>query len=273
MRSLRPGARIAVLAACALVVGGCGLRAEPVADDAGRYPVTVLDAADRSVAVGARPSRIVAVGRAAQATLAALGATATAVLPGAVASITPASADLVVVPIEQIDQVPAGVTSFAWGGGDLARSGRQIAALALAVGAGAQGVDLATRLDAEIRTIVQRSHGEQRVRAMLESGPLQSLGSDSAFGRVAATLGATPLTTTTESLQLAVIANRDPQVWISTRALTMSLTTLRRTEKLRDTAAAKDRRFAVFDPTTLAPSPDLPKALSELVRILHPATG
>jgi ABC-type Fe3+-hydroxamate transport system substrate-binding protein len=250
------------------------MRAEPTGPSAARWPVTVVDGSGATVTVATAPRTILSADPAATATLAALGLDAGVTVRAATTATLAAAgaADLIVVPAAAtVPETVDPTRVFRWGASDPRRSGRVIAALALAVGRGAAGLALGRQVDADVAAQYARAAAEPPTPTLIQVAPLRVAGWADPVARLLAPLGAVSVFPIGRTVSFAAIQAKAPAVWLAVVPPASTLVALRRVGRLRRVPAVRDGRFAVLDPGAFAPSPALPKAIAALVRLLHPA--
>jgi ABC-type Fe3+-hydroxamate transport system substrate-binding protein len=252
----------------ALLATGCGARPEPLAS-LPDSPVTIVDGTGASVTLP-RPARTIAsADAAATATLKALGASVTALAPGAA---VPVGTELVIVSAATGAPSDGGaVPTFRWGVGDLRDAGLQVAQLGLAVGRGGKGVALARSLDASITALLARATGEPVTPVFIEGFPLQATARDDAATALLVRLGGRPVATPGATVSFAQLRRLAPEAWIAIDPAPTTLASVRRSAALRAVPAVRDGRVLHLVRVDLEPSPTLAATLAAIVHALHPA--
>jgi ABC-type Fe3+-hydroxamate transport system substrate-binding protein len=269
MRAVRR--RLGEAAAClgiALAAAGCGVRSEHTA--AGGYPLQTMDGSGTAVEIGAPPRRIACLTPSACATLAALGATATATTPDGVAAAAP---ELVVASldadVEALHAAAPKAAIFRFGGLDPQAAARQIAQLALAAGAGARGVALAREVDAGVRAALASARQGRARRVLVNTAGLAAEGPETAAGRLVALAGGQNVVPRSTSLTFATLTTARPEVWLVEAGNGADLASLRANALTRNVPAVRAGRVQRFDPESLEPSPTMPTALKALVALVR----
>lgn len=270
-----------VLALLALLPA-CGWREEPVGARAELYPVEVADATGTPLVIQAEPQVIASFDPDATAMVEALGYEGRVVELEDVKddeAIDAAAADLYLVPITTSDDDVARIQRL--GGAPVFRYGafdyryddvpRLVARLGLALGRGPEGVDLARTLGAEIRASLARAEDAGTSRVLLDGGGLfTALGPETEYGQLLATVGAESIVPQTTMLRFSALERADPDAWVLTEESTTTAEELRDpTSPLADIRAVAEGRIFELDPTRFGVTPELPRAIDELVAALH----
>jgi ABC-type Fe3+-hydroxamate transport system substrate-binding protein len=266
-------------AAIALVATGCGFKQEPTGTTiAASYPLTVTDAAGRSVDLPHRPLRVAALDPGAAGILRRLGA-APSVLPddAPAARIASTHPDLVVLPatfgrdeansLAQELRVP----TFIAGGGSLPPIEHASAELGVALGHGVAGRQLADGLRRQRVQVEQRIAGESPVSVFVDTGlgippPPNSLLVrlvQNAGGHVVGIGNGEPVTP-------GQLARLNPSFYLATSDSGVTLKSLRHHRATSQLPVVQDGRFLVVNVDDLAADARAYQLLTQIAHALHP---
>jgi iron complex transport system substrate-binding protein len=275
---VRRPAAIVLLVALVTVAAGCGFKTEPTGTLPVQFPVTISDAAGRSITLETPPQVIVAMDPAAERLLASVGAKAT-VVPATtgVAALKAQHPDLVVMSPQttpaRADVVARalGVPTYVLAGFALSSIERGAAALGLATGHGLAGRDLALKL---------RARREKIEQAIASSTP-QSVFADQGFGysiapdELLATLvkdarGTLVGAAGTQPITQQHLEQLDPDVYLLEQSSNLTLKGLRKLKLTAGLRAVRSGRVLIVDDKTIEPDQDAYTLLEQIAHFLHP---
>jgi iron complex transport system substrate-binding protein len=273
---VRRPAAIALLVA--VVAAGCGYKQEPTGALRPTFPVTVQDAAGRSIEVAAAPHKVVVLDPAGARLLRAIGVKLTLLAPDApVSQLRAQHPDLLVLApdtsgadADTISQ-KVGAPAFVLAGFQLKLIERGAAQLGLATGHALAGRDLALSLR-ERRLSLQKRIASAKVQTVfvdtgfeyaIAHGDLLANLVRVAGGKVVGTAQPQPVST----VRMQALA---PDVYMLERSSKETLKILRSREATGDLAAVKSGRVLIIDDRLVAPDQDAYRALELIARFLHP---
>lgn len=272
-------ALLAVLAALALVLAGCGVKGEPTGA-ASPFPTSAVDASGTAVSVAAEPTRIVSADVGASAILRDLGL-GDAVVQATPATVGPRAAEgaaLVVVPLsldsaalEQLHAAAPDVPVFRYGADPLDRAPTVIAQLGLAVGRGPEAAAIAERVAAGLAALTAKVQGQPLVPTLVEGAGFTGVGPSGAVAADVAAAGGANVLTAAQPLVPAAIAGLDVQAWVALAPGGSTLTELRRLPELAAVPAVRDGRIITLPSAGLPLDAALPQALQALADDLRAA--
>ena len=272
-------ALLAVLAALALVVAGCGVKGEPTGA-ASPFPTRAVDASGAAVALPAAPTRIVSADPGASAILRDLGLGATVVeaTPATVGPRAAEGASLVVVPLsldsaalEQLRAAAPDAPVFRYGADPLDRAPVVIAQLGLAVGRGPEGAALAERMATGLAAVAAKVGQQPTVPTLIEGPGFTGVGTTGGAGADVAAAGGANVLAGDQPLVPADIAALGVQAWVALEPGGSSLTELRRLPELRTVPAVRDGRILTLPRDGYPIDAALPQALQALADDLRAA--
>jgi ABC-type Fe3+-hydroxamate transport system substrate-binding protein len=273
---VRRPAAIALLVA--VVAAGCGYKHEPTGALRPTFPVTVQDAAGRSIEIASAPHKVVVLDPAGARLLRAIGVKLTLLAPDApVSQLRAQHPDLLVLAPDtsgaDADTISRklGAPVFVLAGFQLELIERGAAQLGLATGHALAGRDLALSLR-ERRVSMQKRIANTKVQTVfadtgfeyaIAQGDLLANLVRVAGGRVVGTEQPQPVST----VRMQTLA---PDVYMLERSSKETLKILRRREATGDLAAVKSGRVLIIDDRLVAPDQDAYRALELIARFLHP---
>ena len=273
---MRRPAAIALLVA--VVAAGCGYKQEPTGALKPTFPVTVHDAAGRSIRMPQAPTTIVVLDPAGARILRAIGARPTLLPPDAsIAQLRARHPDLLVLPPDtsraEADTISQRLAApaFVLAGFQLELIERGVAQLGLATGHGLAGRNLALALRTRrLRVVTSIEHAKvQTVFAdtgfeyAIGPGDLLANLVEVARGKV---VGATPPQPVTSARMRAL----DPDVYMVERSSKVTLKVLRRREATKNLTAVRSGRVLIINDKLVVPDQDAYRALEQIARFLHP---
>jgi ABC-type Fe3+-hydroxamate transport system substrate-binding protein len=261
-----------------VVAAGCGYKQEPTGALKPTFPVTVQDAAGRSIAIPEAPQRVVVLDPAGARLLHAIGVKTMLLAPDApVSQVRARHPDLVVLPPDTTAEDAAtlatavGAPTYVLAGFQLKLIERGAAQLGLATGHALAGRDLALRLRERRQTLQKRIAHASLQSVFVDTGYEYSVANGDllanlvgvARGKVVGTAQPQPVT----SVRLQRLA---PDVYVLERSSKETLKVLRRRAATKDLAAVKSGRVLIIDDHLVAPDQDAYRALELIARFLHP---
>jgi iron complex transport system substrate-binding protein len=275
---VRRPAAIALLVA--VVAVGCGYKQEPTGALKPTFPVTVQDAAGRSITIARQPAKVVVLDPAGAKLLHAIGVKLTLLAPDApVSQLRAQHPDLLVLPPdtsrEDADSTASkvGAPAYVLAGFQLRLIERGAAQLGLATGHALAGRDLALALRERRLTLARR----------IQSASVQTVFVDTGFeyavtpGDLLANLvrvarGKVIGTEQPQPVVAARLRDLDPDVYLIERSSKETLKVLRRREATKNLTAVKSGRVLILDDRLVAPDQDAYRVLELIARFLHPET-
>jgi ABC-type Fe3+-hydroxamate transport system substrate-binding protein len=275
---VRRPAAIALLVA--VVAVGCGYKQEPTGALKPTFPVTVQDAAGRSIEIAREPAKVVVLDPAGARLLRAIGVKLTLLAPDApVSQMRAQHPDLLVLPPdttqEDADTIASkvGAPAYVLAGFQLRLIERGAAQLGLATGHALAGRDLALALRTRRLTLVRR----------IQSAPLQTVFVDTGFeysvapGDLLANLvrvarGKVVGTEPPQPVVSARMRRLDPDVYVIERSSKETLKVLRKRRATKNLTAVKSGRVLILNDRLVAPDQDAYRVLELIARFLHPET-
>jgi ABC-type Fe3+-hydroxamate transport system substrate-binding protein len=276
---VRRPAAIALLVA--LVAAGCGFKHEPTGAISPSFPVTVHDAAGRSLTVPKQPTRILVMDPAGASILHAIGSKPTMVAADAsIASLKAHHPDLIVMSPqtspERADLVEhrVGAPTYVLAGFVLASIERGAAQLGLATGHPLAGRNLALSLRAR----------RERLASEIANAKAQTVFGDTGFGYsipggdLLATLikeggGRLVGATSPQPVSLPRLQKLDPDVYLTLRSSHVTLSVLRKRKLTAKLPAVLSGRVLIIDDRLIEPDEDAYRLLAQIERFLHPETA
>jgi ABC-type Fe3+-hydroxamate transport system substrate-binding protein len=262
-----------------LVATGCGFKQEPTGSTITQsYPLTVTDAAGRSVDLPHRPLRVAALDPGAAGIVRRLGVTPKLLPENAPAArIARTHPDLVVLPATFASDEASSlaqelrVPTFIAGGGSLAPIEHASAQLGVALGHGVAGRQLAESLRSQRLQVEQRVRGANPVSVFVDTGlgippPPNSLLVQlvqDAGGHVVGLGNGQPVT----PKQLKKL---DPDFYLATSDSGVTLKDLRRHHATSTLSAVRNNRFFIVNVADLAADARAFRLLSQIAHTLHP---
>jgi ABC-type Fe3+-hydroxamate transport system substrate-binding protein len=267
------------LVALALAAGGCGLKQEPTGTGvAEHYPLTIDDAAARSVVIRARVENAVSLDPGGAGLLRSLGVRVQVPPSGATpADVRRAEPDLVIVPASTRGQAAATLASEA-GAPVFVNAGRKLTLvehvaleLGRAAGRGSQGRKLALALRRRRQAVVREVADRPHPRVVIDIGLGFAPEADSllvalvrlAGGRVVGLDGKQPISP-------ARLRTLRPDVYLATASSDVTLASLRADAATRDLPVVQAGRVVTVDDSGLVPDQSAYALLEQLARDLHP---
>jgi ABC-type Fe3+-hydroxamate transport system substrate-binding protein len=273
---VRRPAAIALLVA--VVAVGCGYKQEPTGALEPTFPVTVQDAAGRSIEIARAPEKVVVLDPAGARLLRALGVKLTLLPADApVSQLRAQHPDLLVLPPDTTrDDADAlasklGIPAYVLAGFQLQLIERGAAQLGLATGHALAGRDLALALRERRLTLAER----------IQSAPVQTVFVDSGFeyaiapGDLLANLvrvarGKLVGTEQPQPVDPARMQGLDPDVYVIERSSKETLKVLRRRDATKNLTAVKSGRVLILNERLVEPDQDAYRVLELIARFLHP---
>lgn len=261
---------LAALAAAAVLLSGCGIKSEPVAEPPA-FPLVTRDAVDVELRLEQEPERIVTSDSGAANVLREIGVpvdeVSAADLGRAVDDEPP---DLIVIPLDA--PAPSGSTDdpvFRYGAVDIDTAPLAISRLGLAVGRGPQAAELAQRVANGLAALRARVAEQEPIPTLIESQGFTGVGPETPLGQAVAYAGGANPLTVTQPLDLAAVADIAPEAWIEAQPGGTSLARLRTIPELRSVPAVRNGRVIPAPATGYPIDGALPAALDDLARALR----
>ena len=279
---------VALLPVCILLLAGtgCGAREEPTGAVVRLYPVTVQGAADRPTVMRTAPGRIVPLGAGPRQILRALGLKGRAVsvndslvgLP-LVGQIRKARPDLIVASgdSDPLDLARARAATHAAiyveGDGSLEDVVAAISDIGLLTGRPLQARKLTGAIERVRRTVAARVRTAPRVTVFVDTGDFATVPSQSLLGSLIFEAHGTSVAGPSPEpgpFPLQRLLRLDPEAYLATSDSGTTLAELRHDRLARRLRAVRQGRFGTVSATSIAPGPDVGKALEQIARVLHP---
>jgi ABC-type Fe3+-hydroxamate transport system substrate-binding protein len=272
---------VAIALLVAVVAAGCGFKHEPTGALSPIFPVTVHDAAGRSLTISRQPTRILVMDPAGARILHTLGAKPTTVAADApIASLKALHPGLIVMSPEtspaRADLVArrVGAPTFVLAGFALASIERGAAQLGLATGHALAGRNLALSLRARRKELARQ----------IASAQVQTVFGDTGFGYsippgdLLATLikdggGRLVGATNPQPVSLQRLLKLGPDVYLTLRSSHVTLSVLRKRKLTAKLPAVLSGRVLIIDDRLIEPDQDAYRLLEQIERFLHPETS
>jgi iron complex transport system substrate-binding protein len=290
---------VALLAAM-LLVAGCGERREPTGASVELFPVTVQDAAGKTLRVETRPARIASLTSAGTEILAALGAGNRVVgipaparhgaAPKAVeivdkdgrinerrlARLRP---QLIVASPElgptRLRRAAARLRAHVYvaPGSSLRDVERAVSDVGLLTGEPIAARRIIAGLETTQRQVTRKVAGTPTISVFVDTGFFTTVAARSLAGKLISlahghnVAGPTP---NPEPLDPAQLVRLDPRVYIATSTSHTTLASLRKDKVTKRLRAVRDGRFVIIPTVLLEPSPRAREGLVAIARALHP---
>ena len=267
----------AALLALALVLVGCGLKAEPTGD-AAAFPSVAVDAAGAPVTLSGPPDRIVSLDPGASAILRGIG------LEAAVIDASPADAsrlaadpatDLVVVPLAMPAATAerlatAGVAPvYRYGAAPIETAPSAITQLGLAVGRGPEAAAIARSVADGLAALALRVGGEEPVRTLIQGPGVTAYGPQTPIGQAVALAGGENVFAADAAWSPDVAATLDIAAWVSAEPGGSTLAALAGIDELAAVPAIRDGRVVAVPRDGYPIDAALPRALEDLASRLR----
>jgi iron complex transport system substrate-binding protein len=273
---VRRPAAIALLVA--VVTAGCGYKQEPTGALKPTFPVTVHDAAGRSIVVPKAPQRIVVLDPAGARILRAIGSRLTLLAPDApVAQLRARHPDLLVLPPdttpEDADSIAkqVGAPVYVLAGFQLQLIERGVAQLGLATGHALAGRDLALALRERRLQLVKRIASATVPTVFVDTGFEYAIApGDLLTNLVKVARGRVVGTAQPQPVSAARLRKLAPEVYLLERSSKVTLKVLRRRAATKDLAAVRSGRVLILNDRLVQPDQDAYRALEQIARFLHP---
>jgi ABC-type Fe3+-hydroxamate transport system substrate-binding protein len=272
---LRPAA-IALLVA--VVAVGCGYKQEPTGALEPTFPVTVQDAAGRSIEIARAPAKVVVLDPAGASLLRAIGVKLTLLAPDApVSQMRAQHPDLLVLPPDtsrdDADTIASkvGAPAYVLAGFQLRLIERGAAQLGLATGHALAGRDLALALRTRRLTLVRRIQSATVQTVFVDTGFEYSVApGDLLANLVRVARGKVVGTAQPQPVAPARLRRLDPNVYLIERSSKETLKVLRRRRATKTLTAVKSGRVLILNDRLVAPDQDAYRVLELIARFLHP---
>ena len=264
----------------AVVAAGCGYKQEPTGALKPTFPVTVQDAAGRSIEVEKAPQKVVVLDPAAAKLPHAIGVKTTLLAPDApVSQLRAQHPDLVVLPpdtsSEDADAIArkVGAPTYVLAGFQLPLIERGAAQLGLATGHALAGRDLALRLRDRRQSLQKRIANAKVQSVFVDTGFEYAIAQgDLLANLVGAARGKVLGTAQPQPVTAARMRRLAPDVYVLERSSRETLKVLRRRAATKELAAIKSGRVLIIDDHLVAPDQDAYRALEQIAAFLHPET-
>lgn len=271
----------AVLLALALVLAGCGLKAEPTGGGAA-FPSRAVDAAGAAVSLPAAPDRIVVLDPGAGAVLRGIG------LEGSVVETTPGDAaalaadpatDLVVVPLALPETAAARIAAatdapvYRYGAAPLGTAPTAITQLGLAVGRGPEAAAVARSVADGLAALAARMADAAPVPTLVQGPGVTAYGPQSPLGQAVALAGGENVFAADAAWTPDAVAALDVDAWVSADPGGSSLAALAGIEELAAVPAIRDGRVIEAPRDGYPVDAALPRALEDLADRLRAQPG
>jgi ABC-type Fe3+-hydroxamate transport system substrate-binding protein len=273
---VRRPAAIALLVA--VVAVGCGYKQEPTGALKPTFPVTVQDAAGRSVAIARAPAKIVVLDPAGARLLAAIGVRLTLLAPDApVSQLRAQHPDLVVLPPStsrgDADAMASkvGAPAYVLAGFQLRLIERSAAQLGLATGHALAGRDLALSLRDRRLTLTKRIQSAQVQTVFVDTGFEYAIApGDLLDTLVRVARGKVVGREQPQPVSPARLQALNPDVYVIERSSKETLKALRRRAATKNLTAVKSGRVLILNDKLVQADQDAYRVLELIARFLHP---
>lgn len=272
-------ALLAAIALMALVLAGCGVKAEPTGA-VDPYPTQAVDAVGETIALSSAPTRIVSADPGATAILRDLGL-GTTIVEAKAATVGDAAADpttsLVIVPLATDDAALAALRTathapiFRYGADPLATAPTVVTQLGIAVGRGPEAAAIARRMAGGFEALQQRLASETAVRTLIEGAGFTGYGPASAVGLDVAAAGGMNVISTDQPLDITALPGLDIAAWVSLEPGGSTLASLQKFPELATVPALRENRVIAVPKAGYPIDAALPGALQALADDLHAA--
>ena len=267
----------AALTVCAVIVGGCGFKHEPLARLEPQFPLTVIDASRRPVEIARKPVRVVALGASAERFLRRLGVPSETLPAGSGGGVLRGlEPGLVLVPAGRAASADrlaeaTGAPSFVLPAGTLDGIERAASAVGLATGRALAGRDLALDLRRRREDVTRRVRSRTPATVVVDLGlGLQPPPNSFLVRLIAAAGGELATERRTAPVSAADLARIDPDVVITTEPREQVLARLRRQPVTSGLRVAREGRVVQI-PAANVPADDRAYAtLRLLAEGFHP---
>ncbi|HEY1479323.1 MAG TPA: ABC transporter substrate-binding protein, partial [Gaiellales bacterium] len=261
----------------AMVAAGCGFKHEPTGALAPRFPITVNDAAGRSVTIAREPTVVLALDPAAVRILRSIGAPQTPVdADASIATLKARHAGLIVMSPdttpERADEVEhaLGVPTYVLAGFALPSIEHGAAELGLATGHALAGRNLSLHLR-DLREKLQRSIANAKPQTVFaDTGFGYSIAGsgDLLAALVKAARGTLVGTEPPQPVSLPRLQKLDPDVYLTMRSSHVTLAILAKRKLTAHLPAVVSGRVLIIDDRLVAPDQDAYRALAQIARFL-----
>jgi ABC-type Fe3+-hydroxamate transport system substrate-binding protein len=273
---VRRPAAIALLVA--VVAAGCGYKQEPTGALRPTFPVTVQDAAGRSIEIAATPHKVVVLDPAGARLLRAIGVRLTLLAPDApVSQLRAQHPDLLVLAPDtsgaDADTISqrVGAPAFVLAGFQLKLIERGAAQLGLATGHALAGRDLALSLRERRLSLRKRIASAKVQTVFVDTGFEYAIAQGDLLANLVRVAGGMVVgTAQPQPVSTVRMQSLAPDVYMLERSSKETLKILRRREATGNLAAVKSGRVLIIDDRLVAPDQDAYRALELIARFLHP---
>jgi ABC-type Fe3+-hydroxamate transport system substrate-binding protein len=273
---VRRPAAIALLVA--VVAAGCGYKQEPTGALKPTFPVTVQDAAGRSLELARAPQKVVVLDPAGARLLRAIGVKLTLLAPDTpVSQLRAQHPDLLVLPADtsrgDADTIAqrVGAPAYVLAGFQLELIERGAAQLGLATGHALAGRDLALALRTR-RLALQKRIANAKVQTVFaDAGFEYSIAAGDLLANLVRVAGGTVVgTEQPQPVERARMQRLAPDVYLLERSSRETLKVLRTRAATKDLAAVRSGRVLILNDRLVAPDQDAYLVLEQIARFLHP---
>jgi ABC-type Fe3+-hydroxamate transport system substrate-binding protein len=273
---VRRPAAIALLVA--VVAAGCGYKKEPTAALKPTFPVTVQDAAGRSIRIDHAPSTVLVLDPAGAKILRGIGVKLTLLAPDApVAQLRARHPDLLVLPPDtsrgDADTISqrVGAPAYVLAGFQLELIERGAAQLGIATGHALAGRNLALDLRKRRLRLVQQIANAKPQTVFVDTGFEYAIApGDLLANLVKDARGTVVGTARPQPVSAARMRKLAPDVYLVERSSKETLKVLRHRKATKDLAAVRSGRVLILNDRLVEPDQDAYRALELIARFLHP---
>ncbi|MDX6525036.1 MAG: cobalamin transport system substrate-binding protein [Gaiellales bacterium] len=273
---MRRPAAIALLVA--VVVAGCGYKKEPTGALGPTFPVTVRDAAGRSIRVTHAPATILVLDPAGAKILRGIGVKLTLLAPDApIAQLRARHPDLLVLPPDtsrgDADTISqrVGAPAYVLAGFQLQLIEQGAAQLGIATGHALAGRNLALALRDRRLRLVKRIESAKPQTVFVDTGFEYAIGpGDLLANLVKAARGTVVGAAQPQPVSAARMRKLAPDVYLIERSSKETLKVLRHRRATKDLAAVRSGRVLILNDHLVEPDQDAYRALELIARFLHP---
>jgi ABC-type Fe3+-hydroxamate transport system substrate-binding protein len=272
---------VAIALLVALVTAGCGYKHEPTGALAPHFPITVHDAAGRSLTIANAPATILVDDPAGAHILRSIGAHATMVATDAsIASLKARHPDLIVLapdtPPARADTISqrVGAPTYVLAGFALTAIERGAAQLGLATGHALAGRDLALALRARRERLAQQIASAKVLTVFADTGFGYSISSGELLAALIREAGGKLVGAgDPQPVSLPRLMRLNPDVYLTLRSSHVTLKVLRTRKLTAKLPAVLSGRVLIVDDRLVEPDQDAYTVLALIEHFLHPETA
>ena len=262
----------------AVVAAGCGYKKEPTGALKPTFPVTVQDAAGRSIRIAHAPATILVLDPAGARILRGIGVKLTLLAADApVAQLRARHPDLLVLPPDtsrdDADSISqrVGAPAYVLAGFQLQLIERGAAQLGIATGHALAGRNLALALRERRLRLVKRIESAKPQKVFVDTGFEYAIAAGDLLAQLVEDARGTVVgTDQPQPVSEARMRALAPDVYVLERSSRETLKVLRRRKATKALAAVRSGRVLILNDHLVAPDQDAYRALELIARFLHP---